>query len=64
MLKRMRKPVGDRFFMGMGNRKPFGDRFYIRADGKPVGDRFYIGKDGGRKVAWASCPMRLRFFLI
>jgi len=33
-LKRMRKPVGDRFYMRRG---------------KPVGDRFYIGRTGGRK---------------
>jgi len=25
----LRKPVGDRFYMGTGNRKPVGDRFYI-----------------------------------
>jgi len=31
---------------------------------KPVGDRFYMGTGGGRKVAWASCPMALRFFLV
>jgi len=49
-MSQARQPVGDWFYMGTGNRKP-------------VGDRFYMGTGGGRKVAWVSCPMGLRFFL-
>jgi len=30
---------------------------------KPVGDRFYMERGGCRKVAWASCPMGLRFLV-
>jgi len=43
-------------------RKPVGDRFYMETGAEPVGDWFYMGTGGGRKVAWAACPMGLRFF--
>jgi len=93
-VKRMGKPVGDRFYIGMGGGRkvawascPMGLRFFlvnhgrdaratlvtavfaseapaVKRMGKPVSDRFYMGTGGGRKVAWASCPMGLRFFSV
>jgi len=46
-VKRMRKPVGDRFYIGMGKRKPVGDRFYI-GTGAETGRRPVLHGDGGK----------------